>query len=280
MINLIYNGGYIKYYDYFRGVVHKYYVIWWFFMEITLNLKTISAIVAVIAVIIGIIEGLNVFSLSGLVSDFVFYGSLAIIIAILGLLGVYISKMDIRIAAIQYIIIGLGLFITIGYYGVIGCVIFVVAGVLAIVEYMQTKEEVTTDKKLFLIPVLTIIIIVLFLLVSVGLGILDSMAASDSVSFSDLSASISNEYGTTSGDLTGTLNVDKDFDYLEVKVSFYNSNNLTLYESYAYNGNNVHPGKYSIDAFYFGNEIPTKAVIEVYNEINSDPIYTQNVNIN
>lgn len=141
--------------------------------------------------------------------------------------------MDIRIAAIQYIIIGLGLFITIGYYGVIGCVIFVVAGVLAIVEYMQTKEEVTTDKKLFLIPVLTIIIIVLFLLVSVGLGILDSMAASDSVSFSDLSASISNEYGTTSGDLTGTLNVDKDFDYLEVKVSFYNSNNLTLYESYA-----------------------------------------------
>ena len=25
---------------------------------------------------------------------------------------------------------------------------------------------------------------------------------------------------------------------------------------------------------------PTKAVIEVYNEINSDPIYTQNVNIN
>ena len=41
-------------------------------MEITLNLKTISTIVAVIAVIIGIIEGLNVFSLSGLVSDFVF----------------------------------------------------------------------------------------------------------------------------------------------------------------------------------------------------------------
>ncbi len=80
------------------------------FMEITLNLKTISTIVAVIAVIIGIIEGLNVFSLSGLVPDFVFYGSLAIIIAILGLLGVYISKMDIRIAAIQYIIIGLGLF--------------------------------------------------------------------------------------------------------------------------------------------------------------------------
>ena len=71
-------------------------------MEITLNLKTISAIVAVIAVIIGIIEGLNVFSLSGLVSDFVFYGSLAIIIAILGLLGVYISKMDIRIAAVSY----------------------------------------------------------------------------------------------------------------------------------------------------------------------------------
>lgn len=250
-------------------------------MEITLNLKTISTIVAVIAVIIGIIEGLNVFSLSGLVPDFVFYGSLAIIIAILGLLGVYISKMDIRIAAIQYIILGLGLFIAIGYYGVIGCVIFVAAGVLAIAEYVQTKEEVTPDKKLFLIPVLTIIIIiVLFLLASAGLGVLDSMAASDSVSFSGLSASISNEYGTTSGDLTGTLNVDKDFDYLEVKVSFYNSNNLTLYESYAYNGNNVHPGKYSIDAFYFGNEIPTKAVIEVYNEINSDPIYTQNVNIN
>lgn len=84
-------------------------------MEITINLKTVSTIVAIVAVIIGIIEGLNVFSLSGLVPDFVFYGSLAIIIAILGLLGVYISKMDIRIAAIQYIILGLGLFITIGY---------------------------------------------------------------------------------------------------------------------------------------------------------------------
>lgn len=123
--------------------------MWWFFMEITINLKTVSTIVAIVAVIIGIIEGLNVFSLSGLVPDFVFYGSLAIIIAILGLLGVYISKMDIRIAAIQYIILGLGLFIAIGYYGVIGCVIFIVAGVLAIAEYVQTKEEVTPDKKLF-----------------------------------------------------------------------------------------------------------------------------------
>ena len=74
--------------------------MWWFFMEITINLKTVSTIVAIVAVIIGIIEGLNVFSLSGLVPDFVFYWSLAIIIAILGLLGVYISKMDIRIAAI------------------------------------------------------------------------------------------------------------------------------------------------------------------------------------
>lgn len=118
-------------------------------MEITINLKTVSTIVAIVAVIIGIIEGLNVFSLSGLVPDFVFYGSLAIIIAILGLLGVYISKMDIRIAAIQYIILGLGLFITIGYYGVIGCVIFIVAGVLAIAEYVQTKEEVTRQKAFF-----------------------------------------------------------------------------------------------------------------------------------
>ena len=91
--------------------------MWWFFMEITINLKTVSTIVAIVAVIIGIIEELNVFSLSGLVPDFVFYWSLAIIIAILGLLGVYISKMDIRIAAIQYIILGLGLFIAIGYYG-------------------------------------------------------------------------------------------------------------------------------------------------------------------
>ena len=218
-------------------------------MEITINLKTVSTIVAIVAVIIGIIEGLNVFSLSGLVPDFVFYGSLAIIIAI-------------------------------GYYGVIGCVIFIVAGVLAIAEYVQTKEEVTPDKKLFLIPVLTIVIIVLFLLASAGLGVLDSMAASDSVSFSGLSVAISNDYGVTSGDLTGTLNVDKDFDYLEVKVRFYNSNNLTLYESYAYTGSNVHPGKYSVDAFYYGNEMPTKAVIEVYNEVNGDPIHTQNVNIN
>ena len=36
-------------------------------MEITINLKTVSTIVAIVAVIIGIIEGLNVFSLSGLV---------------------------------------------------------------------------------------------------------------------------------------------------------------------------------------------------------------------
>ena len=42
----------------------------------------------------------------------------------------------------------------------------------------------------------------------------------------------------------------------------------------------VHPGKYSVDAFYYGNEMPTKAVIEVYNEVNGDPIHTQNVNIN
>ena len=219
-------------------------------MEVTINLKTISTIVAIIAIIIGIIEGLNVISLSGIVSDFVFYGSLAIIIAILGFLGVYVSKTNINIAAIQYIILGIGLFLTIGYYGVIGCVIFIVAGGLAFAEYIQAKDEVSTDEKLVLIPVLTIAILVLFLLISFGLGVLDGMAESDSVSFSDLSANIANEYGTTSGDLTGTLNVDKDFDYLTVKARFYNSDNLTLYESYAYTGSNVHSGKYSIDAFY------------------------------
>lgn len=32
--------------------------------------------------------------------------------------------------------------------------------------------------------------------------------------------------------------------------------------------------------FIYGNEMPTKAVIEVYNEVNGDPIHTQNVNIN
>ena len=188
-------------------------------MEITINLRTISGIVAIIAVIIGVIEGLNVVSLSGIVPDFVFYGSLAIIIAILGILGIYISKMNIKIAAIQYMILGIGLFIIIGNYGVIGCVMFIVAGVLAIVEYMQTKPEVIdNDKKITLIPVLTVIIIILFLLITAGLGVLDSMTASDSVSLSGLSASISNEYGTTSGDLTGTLNIDKDFDYVEVNV--------------------------------------------------------------
>ncbi|WP_299523780.1 hypothetical protein [uncultured Methanobrevibacter sp.] len=250
-------------------------------MEITINLRTISGIVAIIAVIIGVIEGLNVVSLSGIVPDFVFYGSLAIIIAILGILGIYISKMNIKIAAIQYMILGIGLFIIIGNYGVIGCVMFIVAGVLAIVEYMQTKPEVIdNDKKITLIPVLTVIIIILFLLITAGLGVLDSMTASDSVSLSGLSASISNEYGTTSGDLTGTLNIDKDFDYVEVKVVYYNSNNITLYDSIAYNGNNVHPGNYSFDGFYYGNEMPTRAVVEVYDDIQGDPIYTQNVNIN
>ena len=76
--------------------------MWWFYMEVTINLKTISTIVAIIAIIIGVIEGLNVISLSGIVSDFVFYGSLAIIIAILGFLGIYVSKTNVNIAAIQY----------------------------------------------------------------------------------------------------------------------------------------------------------------------------------
>ena len=36
----------------------------------------------------------------------------------------------------------------------------------------------------------------------------------------------------------------------------------------------------NIQLMHFGNEMPTKAVIEVYNEVNGDPIHTQNVNIN
>lgn len=205
------------------------------------------------------------------------YICFAIAITILGgLIGIYLTKRteEYLIASVEFIITGIIVYLCIASFGLLSTILFIVTGILI----LFTKGTNNNNKKLWAIPILTVVLLVCLILTG---GILSSIGASNSIEIGNITYDIKNEYGYVSGDLKGDLTISSYFDYLEVSVKYYDSSNKIIYSGIAWNENNIEPGQtYHFTSSYFEEVQPTRAEIIVTNDYSGEaPIYTQNITL-
>lgn len=236
-------------------------------------LTKLPLILSIIGIIVAIAEGLGTPILMG-------YDNIMMAIAIGivgGLFGILLmEKLDEPlIAAVEFIATGALVFMFIGRFGEISTIIFIITAVLT----LYFKGHYANNKKLWLIPVLTVVLI--FVLLIAG-GALYQMNAENSIEVGNITQNIKNDgYGYFNGAVSGDIYVGTNFDYLEVTVNFYDSQDKVLYSTIGWNDLNPESGKtYTFEGTYFDQKQPVKAEVKVVDSAKSTtPLYTENITL-
>lgn len=230
-------------------------------------------ILAIIAIIAAIGEGLGTPMLMGWNNII-----LAMAIGIIGgLIGIFImEKIDEPlIAAAEFIVTGILVFMFIGRFGEISAILFIIAAILA----LYFKGMHNSNKKLWAIPILTFVLVFVALIAG---GALYQINAENSVVVGNLSQNITDDgYGYYTGYLTGDIHLDSNFDYLSVKVDYYDDEGKIIDSNVGWYGSNPQSGNtYKISSWYWEQTQPTKAKVYVVDSSNDDtPLYVENLTI-
>lgn len=241
------------------------------------KLIIIPLILGIIGVIVGLAEGLSCPMLFGWINILT-----EIVIAIVGgCIGIYLYhfKKEYLIAGIQFILTGILMVFLIGNMALIGCIIFILAGILSIVF---TKKYNIDNKVLLILPIFTVILMLLVAVVFVGIGDYNQSQLSNEVSISNLNNDIAYSYGYYDGYLKGDVHFDTSLDYVSMEVEFMDENGKVLDTTYALMDSSVEAGKtYQFEAWYMKEEKPYTAQISLKNSALDDegPFYVQNVTL-
>ena len=235
--------------------------------------KKLPLILAIIAIIVGVGEGLGTPMLMGW-SDII----MAIVIAIVGgLIGIFLmEKMnEPAIAAGEFIVTGALIYVFIARFGEISAILFIITAILL----LYLKGMHTTNKKLWAIPVLTFLLIFVILIAG---GAIYQANAENSVTVGNLTQNITDDgYGYYTGYLTGDIKVDSAFEYLSVNVDYYDADGKIIDSNIGWNQINPESGHtYKISSWYFEQTPPVRAEIKVVDSASSTtPLYAENVTI-
>lgn len=230
-------------------------------------------ILAVIAIIIGVGEGLGTPMLMGW-NDIIAAIAVAIIGGLIGI--ILMEKMDEPlIAAAEFIVTGALIYMFIARFGEISAILFIVAGILTL--YLKGMKN--SDKKLWAIPILTFVLI--FLMIIAG-GVIYQANAENSIAIGNITQNITDDgYGYYTGELVGDIYVGTNFDYLEVTVNYYDNQDKIIDSTIGWN--EIHPDSdktYKFNGWYFEKTQPAKAEIKVFDSSTSTtPLYTENITI-
>jgi len=230
-------------------------------------------ILAVIAIIIGVGEGLGTPMLMGW-NDIIAAIAVAIIGGLIGI--ILMEKMDEPlIAAAEFIVTGALIYMFIARFGEISAILFIVAGILTL--YLKGMKN--NDKKLWAIPILTFVLI--FLMIIAG-GVIYQANAENSIAIGNITQNITDDgYGYYTGELVGDIYVGTNFDYLEVTVNYYDNQDKIIDSTIGWN--EIHPDSdktYKFNGWYFEKTQPAKAEIKVFDSSTSTtPLYTENITI-
>lgn len=230
-------------------------------------------ILSIIGMIIVIAESLGTSILMGFDNIM-----MAITSGIVGvLLGILLmEKLDEPLmAVIEFITTGALVFILIGRFGELSIVLFIITAILI----LYLKGHYTNNKKLCLIPVLTVVLI--FVLLIAG-GALYQINAENSIEVENLTSDIKNDgYGYFDGAVSGDIYVGTNFDFLEVTVDFYDNQDKIIYSTIGWNNLNPESGKtYSFEGQYFDQKQPLKAEVKVVDSTKSTtPLYAENITL-
>ncbi|WP_298521969.1 zinc-ribbon domain-containing protein [uncultured Methanobrevibacter sp.] len=236
-------------------------------------ISKLPLILAIIGIVAAVGEGLGTPMLMGWNNILI-----AMAIGVLGgLIGIFImEKMnEPLIAAAEFIVTGIIVFMFIGRFGEISAALFIIAGILVL--YLKGMRN--NNKKLWAIPILTFVLVFVALIAG---GALYQMNAENSVVVGNLSQNITdNGYGYYTGYLTGDIHVDSNFDYLSVKVDYYDSEDKIIDSSIGWYGSNPQSGNtYKISSWYWETNPPAKAKLYVVDSANDDvPLYSENITI-
>ena len=230
-------------------------------------------ILAIIGIIVSIAEGMGTPMLMGW-DNILTAMAIGVIGGIFGI--VLMEKFDEPlIAAVEFIATGALIFMFIGRFGEISTVLFIIAAVLA----LYFKGYYAHNKKLWLVPILTVVLI--FVLLIAG-GALHQMNAENSIEVGNITQNIKDDgYGYFDGGISGDIFVGSNFDYLEVTIDYYDSKDKIIESGIAWNELNPESGKtYHFDGMYFENKAPAKAELKVFeSSTSSTPLYTENITI-
>jgi len=230
-------------------------------------------ILSIIAIIVGVGEGLGTPMLMGWNSILT-----AMAIAIIGgLIGIFLmEKMNEPvIAAAEFIVTGILIFMFIGRFGEISAILFIVAAILT----LYFKGMHNSNKKLWAIPILTFVLVFIMLIAG---GALYQMNAENSIAVGNITQNITDDgYGYYTGYITGDIRVDSNFDYLCVNVDYYDSEGKIIDSNIGWNDNHPESGNtYKISSWYFKQNAPAKAKITVVDSATDNTaLYTENITI-
>lgn len=230
-------------------------------------------ILAAIAIIMAIFEGLGTPVLMGWDSIL-----LAIGVSIVGgIVGIYLMEKlnEPLIAAVEFVGVGAIIFMFIGRFGEISAILFVIAAIITL--YLKGLEVIS--KKLWIIPIITVVGIFLILILG---GVAYQINAENSITVGNLTQNITYDgYGYYTGYITGDIKVDSKFDYLSVDIEYYDKDGKIINSGIGWNDLNPESGKtYKIKNMYFEKTQPVKAEIKVVDSAKStNPLYTENITI-
>lgn len=236
-------------------------------------INKLPLILAIIAIVAGVGEGLGTPMLMGWDNILI---AMAIAIAG-GLIGIFLmEKMNEQlIAAAEFIVTGVLIYMFIGRFGEISAILFIVAAILTL--YLKGMHN--TDKRLWAIPILTFVLIFVMLIAG---GAVYQANAENSIAVGNITQNITDDgYGYYSGEVSGDLRVDTNFDYLEVTVNYYDSQGKVIDSTIGWNDLNPESGKtYKFGGYYFSQQQPSIAEIKVVDSAKSTtPLYTENITI-
>lgn len=163
----------------------------------------------------------------------------------------------------------------IGRFGEISAIFFIIAAIITL--YFKGFKAI--NKKLWIIPAITVIGIFLILILG---GALYQINAENSVTLGNLTQNITYDgYGYYTGYITGDIKVDTNFDYLSVNINYYDKDGKIIASGIGWNELNPQSGQtYKISSMYFEKTQPVKAEIKVVDSAKSNnPLYTQNITI-
>lgn len=236
-------------------------------------ISKLPLILAIIGIIVSIAEGLGTPMIMGW-DNIIMAMGIGIVGGLFGIL--LMEKMDEPlIAAVEFIATAALLYMFIGRFAEISAILFIIAAILT----LYLKGYHAKNKKLWAIPILTVFL--LFLLLVTG-GALYQLNAENSIEVGNITQNITDGgYGYYEGKVIGDIYVGSNFNYLEVTINFYDSDDKIIDSTIGWNEINPDSGKtYEFSGWYFKEKPPAKAEIKVVDSARSTtPLYTENITI-
>ena len=236
-------------------------------------IKKAPLIITIIAIVTGIAESLSTPLLFGW-DPICFALGISILGGTIG--AILIEKLDEPlIGAVEFILTSAIIFTLIGKFGEISAIIFIIAAIVTL--YLKGLKY--KKMKLISIPIITVIL--LFVILITG-GAISYINAEDSISVGNITQSVTySGYGYYDGNIDGDIRINSNFDYLSVKIDYYDEHGRIIDSAIGWNKINPDNGKtYKFSGNYFNKEKPVKAEISVVDSSKQNsPLYSENITL-